>query len=284
VAYDNTRYWIDIHRSLPGSLRAVGHPWLSEALNELKYQSEAESLGMALELAATPLAGKASLKVLDIGTGTGYWAEAIVAWLACQKVTAELTVLDISAEALANVKKRHPEFETIHADLKAVDPSSQRGGFDLVTSFYCLHHIPRAADFLNGLRFAGRSVASDGLFLLMDPILARPYSPFHAMAFRSENTNGMPRTLSLIDDLLNAEGLERVVMVPAVSFILNGAIEAGSKLVSELAGRTWYQLQRVYRRDGLTRRLSAAIIALDRKLKKATKGLSSSLIIYHRIR
>jgi SAM-dependent methyltransferase len=194
-----------------------------------------------------------------------------------------MTVLDISAEALGDVKKRHPEFRTIHADLKAVAPSSQRSGFDLVTSFYCLHHIPRAADFLNGLRFAGRSVAPDGLFLLMDPILSRPYSLFHAMAFRSEDTNGLPRTLSLIDDLLDSEGLERVAIVPAVSFVLNGAVEAGSRLGSAVAGRTWHQLQWVYRRDGLTRRLSAPIVALDRALKKAGKGLSSSLAAYRRI-
>lgn len=284
MPYDNTSYWVDIHRSLPGSLRTVGHPWLSETLNELKYQSETETLGMVLASVAGHLATKTSLRVLDIGTGTGYWAEAILAWLAHQNVTPAMTVLDISAEALADVRKRHPEFRTIHADLKAIDPSSQRGTFDLVTSIYCLHHIPRAADFLNGLRFAGRSVAPDGLFLLMDPILSRPYSPFHAMAFRSEDTNGMPRALSLIDDLLDGEGLARVALVPAVSFVLNGAIEAGSRLGSALAARAWHLLQRVYRRDGLTRRLSGTIVALDRRLKRAGNGLSSSLAAYHRIR
>lgn len=284
MSYDNTSYWTEIHRALPGSLRAVGHPGLSEALNELKYRSEAESLGGVLDQVAADLGGKSALRMLDVGTGTGYWAEALVGWLRRRNIAPDVTVLDMSAEALAEVRGRHPEFQALHADLKAIDAASQRGRFDIVTSFYCLHHIPRAADFLNALRFAGNSVAAGGWLLLMDPILSRRYSPFHAMPFAGNEANGVPRTLSFIDDVLDGEGLQRVALVPAVSFVLNGDIEADSRLGAALAGRLWHHLQRMYRREGPTRRFSRVLVALDRWLKRSGGGLSSSLAVYRRAR
>src|SRR5690242_15017327 len=48
MAYDNKRYWENLHQEHAGRLRAVGHPWLTEKYNELKYASEAETLRTAL--------------------------------------------------------------------------------------------------------------------------------------------------------------------------------------------------------------------------------------------
>jgi SAM-dependent methyltransferase len=284
MTYDNSSYWLDLHRTHPGSLKAVGHPWLSEALNELKYRSEAETLTRVLESLGPVSARGLGVTMLDIGAGTGFWTEAIHAWLSQRGAAPKVTALDISEQALAAIKRSHPEFETTCTDLKTVDPDSFHGRYTLVFSFYCLHHLPRIADFLNGLRFAARSVGAEGVLLIMDPMLSRPYSAFHAVEFAGHDANGMPRPLALIDEVLEGEGLDRVALEPAVSFLLNDAIEARSRVGFAVATTTWQLLQRLYRSEGATGACSRLLAWCDRALKRRGRALSSSLAAYRRTR
>jgi SAM-dependent methyltransferase len=221
-------------------------------------------------------------QIADIGVGTGFWTELLECWFQSQGSTTGFTVVDISEQALSLIKARHPHFETIRADLTTVDPSHLQERFGLVVSFYCLHHLPRIGDFLNGLRFAARSVAPNGVLLIMDPILSQPYSPFHELAFSSHEGNGMPRPLYLIDDVLESEGLARIAFAPAVSFILNGGIEARSRIGSATTNALWRLLQRVYRSDRATRVAGGAIRWADRLLKRCALAHSSSLVAYRK--
>jgi SAM-dependent methyltransferase len=222
------------------------------------------------------------LRVLDAGAGTGFWTEVLRSWYEEQGAAPLFTALDLSEQALSRIKTRHPEIETIRADLSMIDPTSFRERFGLVASFYCLHHLPRISDFLNGLRFAARSVAPRGVFLMMDPVLSQPYSPFYRAAFSSFDGNGMPRSLHLIDDALEREGLDRIALIPAVSFILNGSIEARSRLAFTLTSRLWGLLQRAYRSEHMTRSLRGALACADVFLKRHALAFSSSLLAYQK--
>ncbi len=280
--YDNLTYWHTLHKELGPRLCTVGHPWLSEALNELKYQSEAATLFDFLQSHQSWIRQEVSPTILDLGAGTGFWSEAVYTWFCQHGVQPIVTVLDISEHALGNIKARHPEFDAIHADLKTVDPCLCDGRFGLVLSFYCLHHLPRISDFLNALRFAARSVEPGGVLLIMDPVLSQPYSAFHAVQFSSHEGNGMPRPLGLIDDISEDEGLHRVAFKPAVSFILNGSIEAYSRIGFALTARLWQLLQRVYRSERATRTVGGLLRRTDHILKRKGLGYSSSLLAYRR--
>jgi len=49
MKYDNRQYWPELHERLKGQLKAVGHPFLSEELNRLKYASEAAGIEQAMQ-------------------------------------------------------------------------------------------------------------------------------------------------------------------------------------------------------------------------------------------
>ena len=284
MTYDHSSYWRTLHRTHPGSLRAVGHPWLSDALNELKYQSEASSLLGFLNAHHDLFSSEKSWRMLDVGAGTGFWTELLQAWLKKQGVTPRVTAVDLSEEALALVKERFPDVETMQADVSTIDPFRFRAAYNIVVSFYCLHHIPRIDGFLNGLRFAAQSLAPGGILLLMDPILTQPYSPFYSTVFSSHEGNGMPRPLAFIDDVVSRDGLERIFLSPAVSFLLNGPIEARSKLGSALTSRLWAWLQRAYRSQRVTQNLAGPLSWSDNFLKRHALAFSSSVVAYYRKR
>jgi len=280
TGYDNATYWRGIHERLGDQLRAVGHPWLSNSLNTLKYESEANAVLEAL--LALPPSFSTKPAVLDIGAGTGYWTTLVGEWLRAHGREPLQAALDISRPALDLIATRHPGIETLEVDLKSVSPAHCAARFDLVTAVYCLHHIVDADGFDNALRFAARSVRKGGCFLLVDPILTDTYSPFYGVDWKSWPGNGLPRSLATLDGVLDSEGLRRLVFAPVVSFVLNGPIEAHTRLRFTVAQRTWGFLERIYRHERITKVVSAVVRTLDRTLKRTGNGLSSSLCLYHR--
>ena len=167
TGYDNTQYWQTIHRDFGSRLRAVGHPNLSESFNALKYASEAETLSVMLAGIVAALPTNTPVRVLDIGAGTGYWTRLVQDLLISRGLDVALSALDLSEEALGGIQQHLPDAAVIQADLKTIAPDRFRESYDVVYSCYCLHHVPRLADFLNALTFAAqrraeRASAADG--------------------------------------------------------------------------------------------------------------------------
>jgi SAM-dependent methyltransferase len=283
MAYNNAAYWTELHRELTGTLRSVGFPRFSERFNELKYASEAESLHAVFQMMADKVRHSGTVvRVLDVGAGTGYWTKLTTIALKHLSLQARVTALDISTEALAVLKQRNPEADTVQADLTTVDPDRFQGQFDMVMSFYCLHHLPRHDGFLNALRFAATSVRPGGALIIMDPVLSMPYSRFDSFDFSSWKSNGIPRHLYLLDDILSTLGLKRLDCRPAVSFLLNGNVEAGSRICYSMCNRLWSLLGHIYRSETLTVLASPLLHNADRLCKRIGWAYSSSLCTYRR--
>jgi SAM-dependent methyltransferase len=280
--YDNTSYWRELHARYPGELRAVGHPWLSEAANRLKYESEAESLAHAFRIVLKGFSGRRSLDVLDVGAGTGFWTTLVSDMLRRHEIDARVSVLDISDEALASLAERMKGIHTIRADLKCDAPGANEGSYDLVTAMYCLHHLARRVEFANGLRYAAICVRSNGYLVVMDPILREGYSPFREIDEATWSGNGMPRSLEVIDRQLSELGLRRVVTRPAVSFLLNGPVEAAAKRSFAVRDALWRAATRLLRHQTVTRLASPALRYADRGLKALGLSGSSSICIYRK--
>ncbi|MBI5844436.1 MAG: methyltransferase domain-containing protein [Deltaproteobacteria bacterium] len=285
MAYDNSAYWKGIHEKYAGALRAVGHPDLSETANALKYQSEAKSAAESLEIASKGLSGLGSKPVeyLDVGAGTGYWTRLVSEILSQAGFKINVTALDISEGALAGIKEKLPEAVTFQADLKTISKDQFAERFDLVTACYCLHHLVRAADFANALSFCAASVAPGGFFLLMDPVLTMRYSPFDVIDFKTYKGNGVVRHRHFIEDLASSEGLVLTDIRPAVSFLLNGGIEAGNAMFYRTADKLWRTLgKRVFQSEDRTRLLASPLQKADETLKNMGRGYSSSILLFRK--
>jgi SAM-dependent methyltransferase len=278
----NASYWSSMHRTYPAQVRGVGHPWLSEAFNRLKYESETETLLVALAQCLGMFSTTKSLTFLDVGAGNGYWTCLISEWLRANGKDVKASALDFSEEALVELQRRFPSIETLCYDLKTVSADSFESKFDLVTAFYCLHHLVRVHGFLNALAFCARSVRKGGFLLIMDPLLCRRYSSFDAFDFVAWTGNGIPRHLYLLDDLLLGHGFARLLMMPAVSFLFNGPIESNGWIRLTIMKAIWHFLQQIGASQSLTMRLAKIIAQGDRWLKRRQLSFSSSLCIYRK--
>lgn len=284
MSYDNQSYWLRLHEKFKGGFKAVGHPFLSESLNQLKYESEAETFlsGLGTIIAALRQTGRTNLSVLDVGAGYGYWTAIAYELLSHNGFKVTVSALDISTEALNVLKERLPYVNPIHADLKAIAPDSQKEAYDLVSACYCLHHLTRTCDFLNALQFTAQSVKKNGFLLLMDPILSMPFSRADAHEFRTYRGNGVPRHLYLIDDVLARYGLSRCLRLPAVSFLLNENIEAPGRLSYDVMMFMWKVICRLDRIEGFARTTAGMLRAVDSFLKRSGLAASSSVCIYQK--
>jgi SAM-dependent methyltransferase len=284
MKYDNSTYWTEIHRKYEGKLKAVGHPSLSEHLNRLKYESEANTILNLLNKVGQIFhdRGIGSLSVLDVGAGMGYWSEVVYGAFIEQGFRVSVTALDLSHTALSILQGRNPQMRTIQEDLKSINPDQYGQTFDLVISCYCLHHLVNVDDFVNGLRFSGRSVKDGGFLVIMDPILTLPYSRFDVIAFAAYRGNGIPRHLYLIEDILEKEGFRKEAINPAVSFILNGNIEGYDPLSYATVDMIWRGLGILYRSDRFVRLFSWFLVRSDEILKRLRLAFSSSACVYMR--
>lgn len=282
MKYDNEPYWVRMHQRHAGRLKAVGHSSLSEEFNKLKYASESGTFLDVLQGLKSQLNEKAKLSVMDIGAGTGYWTGLFSDWFKGEGLHAEMSVLDLSLDALKSIQANYPWVEVIQEDLRSVDVSLRSNSFDVVMAFYCLHHLVRIEDFLHGLTFSAKSVRPGGFLMIMDPILTKAFTYHDTLDFASFEGNGIPRHLYLLDDVLSKEGLRKVAMRPAVSFILNGNIEGYSRFSFLICTAIWRALQIFYRRSAWTKPIGEIVLSLDSVLKDANLGFSSSLCLYQK--
>lgn len=284
MTYNNRQYWPALHERLKGQLKAVGHPFLSEELNRLKYASEAASVGLALQAVIQSFQKKRQqdFAFLDAGAGTGFWTELISNLFLSNGYRAEVTALDVSGDALDVIRERLPHVHGMQEDLATIAPDKFPGMYDLVSACYCFHHIVKTSDFINALQFAGSSVKQDGFFLLMDPILMQPYSTLDTIDLYSFRGNGIPRPLYLIDDVLLDAGLRRIRLLPAVSFVLNGCIEARGPFAYFLMNKLWKALCVFYRSERFVRRTAGVLQSVDQTLKERKLAFSSSVCLYQK--
>ena len=108
---------------------------------------------------------KPGMKILDLGTGTGYLAFPI----AEKNKEVEVTGLDIVEKALEENRKK-AESKKIH-NLRFVSYDGMKfpfddNCFDMVVSRYALHHFPAIQDTFHEIN---RVLKKDGLFFLSDP-------------------------------------------------------------------------------------------------------------------
>jgi len=281
--YDNPSHWKEMHHRYGGSLKAVGRSGLSETYNFHKYRSEEATFSEVLKQVV--IAGKKNgddFHVLDVGAGTGYWLNVVMREAKNRNILPKVTAIDLSEEALDELKLHLPGTECVVENAGLADPGMMKGKFDLVMSNYCLHHITNTGQFKNALQLAVQSVKPGGFLLIMDCLIDRKYSPYYEIDADRYAGSGLSRPLQWVDQAAEQNNMRRISMTDPISFLMNNVLEADSGAGYRLMHITWKILHRIFKSDRLTQLVMPLVYAADRYLKKRNLGYSTRLVIYQR--
>lgn len=156
-------YWenrLSAHFDLAG----VGYFELGETFNRYMYKLRALRLKERLESLKISPSGK---RVLDVGSGTGFFVDY---WL--QSGAARVVALDLTETSVLRLRERHPNVEVHRADVSAASlPVS--GTFALVSAFDVLFHIVDDEGFARAIAHLGRLLEPGGHLVLTACYTAR---------------------------------------------------------------------------------------------------------------
>jgi SAM-dependent methyltransferase len=149
-------------------------------------------------------------RVLDIGSGSGFWLDT---WAALG--AEDLTGVELTDVASDRLRASHPSVTVVRADVSDRELDIN-GDFDFVSAMNVLLHIVDDAAFRRALQNLSRLLREDGVLLVADPVLTRR-STRHPTTAAS---NSVARTAAEWRSALAEVGLEIVEIRP--STVLQG--------------------------------------------------------------
>ncbi len=199
IDFDARAYW-EARLGADWSLTGVGLRRLGRRFNVWAYRVRRE---IFLEIVAARVPDLSHARVLDVGSGTGFyidrWREAGVASVAA---------LDLTEAAAGRLRERYPTITVVRADIGApLEPAllEARGSFDIVSAMDVLFHIVDDDAFALALRNTRELLRPGGTFIWSDAFS-------HHLDTRVEHRAS--RTLSEVERLLDAAGFDIVVRTP----------------------------------------------------------------------
>lgn len=244
------------------SLDGVGWIGLGPGFNEWMYRIRRR---VFLRVVRRAFALPSSLRVLDIGTGTGFyvdcWHEAGVP---------SVTGTDLTDTAVGRLRERYPADTFEQFDVGGDTLPFAPGSFDAISAMDVLFHIVDDARFARALENVATLLAPGGLFLFSDNFV-------HGGALRGEHQ--VSRPLDEIVGALHDAGLEAGDREP-MFVLFNTPVDSGSRLLRT----TWSFLTKVASRgDRLGWAVGAAGYPLERVLVSTVReGPSSELMVCRR--
>jgi 2-polyprenyl-3-methyl-5-hydroxy-6-metoxy-1,4-benzoquinol methylase len=109
---------------------------------------------------------RAAMRVLDVGSGTGFYVDQ---WrdLGIKQVVG----LDLTETAVSRLKTAYPDMEFVVADVGAESVPLQRGSFDVVSAFDVLFHIVDDDRYGRALENVSGLLKPGGFFVWSDNFL-----------------------------------------------------------------------------------------------------------------
>jgi len=144
--------------------------------------------------------------VLDVGVGTGFY---INFW---EKLGVNnITGIDITAKSVATLKKKHPNYQFVKADISSnVLPLNKK--FDIITAFDILFHIVQEKDFEQAIKNIKAFSHKDSIILITD-CFVKVYKPMPGY----QNY----RTLKHYRRVLNKYGMQIEIIKPIFYFMVS---------------------------------------------------------------
>ncbi len=261
--FDNRTYWetrLREHYSLAG----VGYLRLGRRYNAWMYRVR----GAVFDRVTAELspAGWRGQRVLDVGSGTGFYVER---WL---RLGARVTGLDLTNVAVGALARSFPAASFLQADIgAALPPPLAAASFDAVSAMDVLFHIVDDAGYAQAFRNLATLLRPGGWLLWSDNFLR------HAT---ERVTHQVSRSLAESTRLVEAAGFEVVRRVP-MFVLMNYPADTRSRL----ARWGWTALMApALVAEPLGWLLGAALYPLERALVTAKReSPSTELMICRRL-
>ena len=152
--FEQTRYWIERHRSLKGDPRSVGNVGKS-----IEENLAGETLIKRHVSILARLLQPSCRTVLDLGCGYGRIAGEFLGQ------GFDYTGIDVSPDAVEQARRDNPEGRFLVRDLNEWEPTAR---FDAVCAFYVLVHFVDDVKWAAFLDRCLESVAAGGCFVFAD--------------------------------------------------------------------------------------------------------------------
>ncbi|MEK7142596.1 MAG: class I SAM-dependent methyltransferase [Patescibacteria group bacterium] len=252
------QYWQKIHGKYPG-LQAVGYVDLGEPFNFWMYRVRARHFEKIIK----KFAPKKNLKILDLGSGTGFYALLFLA-NGYQNITGS----DFSSQAIAKLKKIKG------LKVKKIDLGLRQKAFPkyhLITCFDVLYHLVDDRRYHQAFENVGRMLCDNGYFLFSENPL--PYGEFRSrhQVLRNQKTIYM---------LLEKNQLQVVSRQP-VFFLMNTPVLSRNPLLKAY----WFWLLLILSRlPQLGKILGPLLYPLELALGRLfSKGPSTEIIVAQKL-
>lgn len=196
------------------SLEGVGYLRLGRRFNEWMYRVR----GDVFDRVVAGLGLQQGVKVLDVGSGTGFYVER---WL---RLDAQVTGVDLTQVAVEQLAKRFPAGRFVQANIgePLVAPlSAEVGRYQVISAFDVLFHIVDDQQYARALGNIASLLEPGGTFLWSDNFIHQP---------TTRVTHQVSRSLGEIEAALEAAGLTVVDRVP-MFVLMNYPADTTSRLV-----------------------------------------------------
>ncbi|MEY9213165.1 class I SAM-dependent methyltransferase [Thermobifida halotolerans] len=240
----------------------VGYRALGRPFNEWMYRVRRE---VFLERAGALDMDLTRARVLDVGSGTGFYVQA---WR--DLGVASVTGCDLTEAAVARLRRRFPGLRFERLDI--ADPGDTLAGadFDAVSCMDVLFHITDDDRYTAALESVARLVRPGGYFVLSENFLHRPVQ---------RGANQVNRTIGWITGQLDRVGFDVVRRSPFL-VLMNAQVDAGP-----VWRKTWGGTLRAATLTGPTGWLAgAALYPLERRLVRTRQESPTTEIMVCRRR
>jgi len=209
-------YWERRLGEHPG-LAEVGFLGFGQPFNEWMYRVRKN---VFVREVSRLLPGHPGIPVLDIGSGTGFWAE----------VWRELGVLrpvlsDLTITATDYLREKYPESRVLQLDITAADAVHRAGEqFEVVTAMDVLFHITAEEGFSSAIANIARLLKPGGFFVFSENV------PQRELPRSGTQVN---RTLATYRNELERNGLRILRRVP-MFVLMNTPLDVKAALVRRI--------------------------------------------------
>lgn len=159
---DTREYW-EGRLARQTNLQGTGHRAFSLDTNYWLYHAQHECLDQVLEQNHVQVNGA---KVLDVGSGTGYWVDYYL-----KRQAAAVTGVDLTVTSRQYLKENFPTGVFFTADIS--EPELPFGGsFDIISAMGVLYHIVDEARFQQALNNLSNLLNPGGFLIISDAFQA----------------------------------------------------------------------------------------------------------------
>jgi SAM-dependent methyltransferase len=185
---------------------------------------------------------RAAMRVLDVGSGTGFYVDQ---WrdLGIKQIVG----LDLTETAASQLKTAYPDMEFVVADVGAESVPLDQGLFDAVSAFDVLFHIVDDDRYGRALQNISGLLKPGGFFVWSDNFLRH--------GRRAAGRHQVSRPLELTAQLLGNAGFEIVSRRP-MFWLMNAPVDSTSRLLDGW----WRRLMAVVRHGERTANVVGAML------------------------